>query len=1267
MVDWWDALPDAPQQGGGTPVAVKAQPSALEPGSDYVNPPMPGAADFAKDDAAIAARGAPNPGAISFGRGAPAAPDTKGLSSPSDATATSGKGAGGNNWWDALPDAPASAQATAQAASGKTPTSKPTLGSVASNFGAGANAQIAGVAGAPVDAATWAMNKLAGAVQPPEWMSGKRPGSTPGPIQNPIGGSQSIQQGMEAAGARTPQSTQPRNWQERLASGIGGAVAAVPMMGLGGAAAAGAAGDTLAGKVGQSVVNQTPTGAALASATASSAVGGGAGQLAEEAVPENAPEWVKGGANILGNVVGGAGTATAGHYTGRAAGSGTRAVKDFVAPLGTEGQERLGAERYQQGLGDVGQARADLANNTGELVPGEKPTTLQVTGQGGETDRAMRQKFGGTFAARDAENNAARTDAITGLAPAGAESANVGTHLRQHFDDLDQAAAAEEVRAAQAVQGKTESWGGHEVPPVYGARAAEAVRQNYAPAMDAQERAAEKARQRAQAATGRLGGTDRPEVAGAAIRGERVTPENPTTIAIEAQRISAKAANDRLWQAFNPDNKLGMHMTGLKGSIAPILERYGETHETVPAGERAILNRIEALGEIDAVSKLKTLRTAINNAKSMSDRAGDYASSSRLRAYKEAVDQSLEAAVNRQHENEAAAVHRGEMKPEETQAARLQEWRDSFYNARDAAGENTEGRGGGAGRNGAERPAAVSGVGRAERNPAGRSGDAAVPAGVPGEELRAPTAEDVAAYKAARASHREYAGTYREGIVGKILKPGPSGDYATPDSGVGPAVWKPGPQGAETVREYTQKTKGDPAATQRLQDYVVSSLREKGIIGEDGTLDPGKFDRWMDQHKGALSEAPSIEQNLRAAARAHQSFEDALTQQRAIQASYPIKPGMPDSQVMSQYWRPKGRGGDGIQDFMRDTGGTRDALDALQGHVVSSMRNEGVITPDGMIDSRKFAQWSRRYKQALDAAPQMRDAFNDVAAAQETLNTVSAARAQAQHDFQKSVAGKIVGADTAQKTMAAIGEALKNPDQMRDIVARTRGNPDAEAGLKQMVIDHILDKVRSTVESGTSGVDRLKPDALQKYVKANRESLKIVLGGQGYQNLEAVAASIKRAGRSGNATQALPGSATGQNAAALESHTAGGHGGNSSIGALVAMEAVEKLQHAASRHPHVAAAAAGGHGAVAGGLMGGLPGAIIGAAAPIGVVVGNALRQAGLEKIDQVVARMALDPEFARAMMAKYPQNQLGQRRLAAKILALVPSIAEQTEQKESR
>lgn len=320
------------------------------------------------------------------------------------------------------------------------------------------NRTIAGVVGAPVDAATWAINKAGRGVQA---LTGEPRRDV---ITNPIGGSESIKKGISAVGdaigvntnpdSPTPATTLP----QKIAEGIGEGVGMAVLPGLG-AEAVLARSLSAADSIGTLALNILK-GTGAASNAAMGGVGGAVGVVAEEAAPE---PW-KPLARMGGEIAGGGVTALL-ESGGRAAWQGAgNAVRSNVENPNVAAARKILESTEPRKPGDEGlgiRQQVDEYVETGPMVPGSEPTMFQLTGDKklGELERTVRTQNPGAYTDVLERQAVARTGAVNSAVPEGDTDA-VTNLLRTRLDEIKAGHAAERAALEQNAEGRLGEAGG---------------------------------------------------------------------------------------------------------------------------------------------------------------------------------------------------------------------------------------------------------------------------------------------------------------------------------------------------------------------------------------------------------------------------------------------------------------------------------------------------------------------------------------------------------------------------------------------------------------------------------------------------------------------------------------------------------------------------------------------------------------------------------------------------------------------------------------
>jgi hypothetical protein len=128
------------------------------------------------------------------------------------------------------------------------------------------------------------------------------------------------------------------------------------------------------------------------------------------------------------------------------------------------------------------------------------------------------------------------------------------------------------------------------------------------------------------------------------------------------------------------------------------------------------------------------------------------------------------------------------------------------------------------------------------------------------------TPEQAEAWRGASAGRRDLGDRFDSGVNEQILRRDMGRDVV-PDSAVMGKVFKPGGGGPEALRQVRAEIAGNADAMAALEGHAATSLRA-AAARPDGTLDPGKWQRWMAKHADVLREMPDLEGRMRSAGEA---------------------------------------------------------------------------------------------------------------------------------------------------------------------------------------------------------------------------------------------------------------------------------------------------------------------------------------------------------------------------------------------------------------
>ncbi|WP_029074482.1 hypothetical protein [Kaistia adipata] len=681
------------------------------------------------------------------------------------------------------------------------------------NAAAGLNSALYNTAGAPIDGATWLINKGIQGVN-------AATGANLSEIRDPIGGSQSIANAFGTIGVDDPVNVRANTTGERIARGVGEGIGytVAPQATVGGLAKAGAIAPEAASAAYNLLGWPSSTAAVAGNAVAGGAAGGGA-VAAMEATPDRYDPL----SGLAGGMAGGAvGTLVSG--IPRLAGEGARIAGDWVAPMRRSGQERM-AGQILRAAADDPRAAAMALDEPGVIVPGSTPTTFQQTGDMGLG--ALERKYAATdpaaFNQRRADQNSARLDSLGGIQPEGHPEA-LTRALRTQFDNIDKQGDALVQAAMQSARTKTQALGGTNSAEASGEAIRSVVR-----AADTAERERAGALWKAVDPEGKYAlGTDNLRNIAAEIR--KGMPE--TAKPMEGEEASIFDVIGRLKGAIGFPS-----MSALRSRITTEMRK-----------------ELLANGESPSYARLKRLRGAIQQ-----DIDGVIA---------QKAAQEAEAVARGAMSEEDTLLAR----MESVLGAQRGEWLEGRAGE---AGRNVVSGSGTSGTSRAAPVSAAprsQGPGRSGFDDAASNPGMAPDAGLTPNFDDAARGRLAAATEATKQRKQ----TFGEGALGSMLRrSGNDGPYRLQNAAVPEKLFFPGGKSAENINKF-RKAVGDDQAMGHLQDYAVAQMR-KAAETPEGIIDPKRLDVWRRRHSDALKAFPALNARFADVEKASQAAIDAGT------------------------------------------------------------------------------------------------------------------------------------------------------------------------------------------------------------------------------------------------------------------------------------------------------------------------------------------------------------------------------------------------------
>lgn len=414
---------------------------------------------------------------------------------------------------------------------------------------------------------------------------------------------------------------------------------------------------------------------------------------------------------------------------------------------------------------------------------------------------------------------------------------------------------------------------------------------------------------------------------------------------------------------------------------------------------------------------------------------------------------------------------------------------------------------------------------------------------------------------------RQAAGTNAGADTGSLLGGAAQGDVGADGAGLPPAGGLPGPAGDQglsanipTFDDLARENLAKATAAARTQAQTFGAKPVAAVLARDGTKDVFKLPQ---------AKAPE------------KFFHPGPAAYNDMQALYKAI-GQPQGVAL-----------------MRD-------------YAASSLRRAAMDPETGVINPAKFASWSARHADALRALPdEVRASFANASRAGQAVADAVTARRDALKASQESAVGKIMGITEPQGVVREVGSIFARKTAAADMKAladAARKDPQAIAGLRRAVVDHITSKLIGNTEVGASGQTGIKADVFQTFVKNNRPVLAEAFNPAEVRNIEAVSEDIMRAKRSETAVKIPGGSNTAQDTAGLN----------------VANRVGKALPRATMD----------GLGILLGHALGGSLGGFVGY---LGAEALTAFRNSGIRRVGDIVSEAYLHPEFAKELMKKVP------------------------------
>ncbi len=1094
-----------------------------------------------------------------------------------------------------------------------------------SNIGARINDQIANIAGLPVDLATAGLNRFIEGANSyaeqnrPKTLSslivGRGSDDTIPEIKNPIGGSESIKRAMGYIGAN-PDDVVPANAVERVAGDIAGGVASFAVPGIAAEGALARFGEGMSPVV-KSVAegvrggaSQPETGLETLKNVARNARAGAVYTAGSDAAESVTPDAYKPYVGLAGGLVAGMGEAYFSHVLGH-----------LMAPKTVENEA---ANRFRSGISDP-DAVSDALKNPPQPLPGAPLyTTGQATNDSGilQMENWDRNQRPDVYRDKAADQNKAQVNALQSVQPVGDPSA-VGRQVTDRLNKIDSAYGAVEDSARQHAMEVLERIGGLDAPETYGATGRQAISAVYQPQIDALDQSAFAAQQGRSDALAQAPGQQYSDILG----GSTALQQHGQNLRqfIQEGRNARAAEEGRLWDIVRQNGDLALDHRPVSDAVDQAVSSMQPAGgDRLTPSEQQLYGTIKQWDAPQPLDVMRAMRSNIGDAADTAYRAGDRQAAARLRAVRSGIDQSIENGVTDRATQESNSVQQGALDPDQTVGASLARDAQNFIanrqvGQRPAAGVANRGRN--PGTNLAGGSPILSGAVAPAGAPRAGPGNPGIDPAVAGSPAISP--EELAAqYGQARAATRETHRIFDDTPAGNVIARGPYGaPEALPASQVFSQFWNSGKHAPEDLANYAEATRNSPQARQAMVDAAAFDLR-KSAVRQDGSINVDQLRKWTAKNQDKLLAMPEVASSFENAATAQGTLDAITAQRQALAERYQKAIGPTDATMMGQYWKPGASGGDGVKQYMAETGGTPNAVEALINHAASTLRGSS----DVPITPQRYALWKNRFANALNELPaEVRSRFDTAADAQKEVQDAAARRAEAADQYQKSAAGLLMRADDP---VAAVNQAMRSnagQQNMRFLASQVRGDAEAEAGLRRAVVEVLMDRAApqgiAGKEAGNSGTDWVKNQTFRNVLDQNRAAITEVMTPRQMQTLDRIAESLKITDRSVSGSRPPVGPGTARDLIANQKYGS------------VGQKATTLLSAVASGSVRVGSI-------VAGHYLGGLEGSLIGSAitGAVGAVRGtskSSISTAREAEVVRLIQAALEDPSAAQLLLTK--------------------------------
>lgn len=169
------------------------------------------------------------------------------------------------------------------------------------------------------------------------------------------------------------------------------------------------------------------------------------------------------------------------------------------------------------------------------------------------------------------------------------------------------------------------------------------------------------------------------------------------------------------------------------------------------------------------------------------------------------------------------------------------------------------------------------------------------------------------------------------------------------------------------------------------------------------------------------------------------------------------EPAVPDSGVAAEFLFKGSGSPEAVQQFMAAVGTRPAAVSALQNYAATQLR-EFATNPDGTINPQRLTRWVQDHRPVLEQFPELNTRIGSAMRAQGLVDSLTGRQTRAIDDVQKSALGYFLGDTNPDAAVAKILNSSSSHADMDRLLNVIGHDPDAMAGLRRAIVDHMLGK-----------------------------------------------------------------------------------------------------------------------------------------------------------------------------------------------------------------